>query len=254
VIERHDRGPVAVLRLRHHKGNALDLELLAALTEELGRVERDGSQALVLTGHGSIFSAGVNLFRVLDGGEGYLRRFLPALSEALRLLFTYPKPVVAAVNGHAIAGGWALACACDYRVMADGYGKLGMPELQVGVPYPPLVLEVLRSATPATLLSQLVFGGRTFTGGEAFAAGLVEESASPEEVVDRAVARAATLGELPVAAFHAAKLQLRAPGLERAAAAAAAEEEVLASWAAPETQTAIRRYLEGALGRAKDEG
>jgi enoyl-CoA hydratase len=249
VIESYHQGSVAVLRLCHHKANALDLELLQAVEGELDRLEREDCRAVVLTGHGSIFSAGVNLFRVLDGGEGYLRRFLPALSGALRRLFTFPKPLVAAVNGHAIAGGWAIACAADYRVMADGYGKLGMPELQVGVSYPPLVLEVLRFAVPPGVLSQLVFAGRSFTGAEAAARGLVEACAPPSEVMERAVETARGMGDLPSQAFHAAKLQLRRPAIERAAAAAAAEEEVLAHWCSVEAQEAIRRYLEGALGK-----
>ena len=83
-----------------------------------------------------------------------MRSFLPALSAAFLAVFCSGKPVVAAVNGHAIAGGAILACACDRRVMDDSGGQFGVTELRVGVPFPPVALEILgtRSASdpPAT--------------------------------------------------------------------------------------------------------
>ena len=249
MIERRREGDVVVVQLKHNKANALDLELLQALEAELAAAEADGL-AVVLTGSGSIFSAGVNLFRVLDGGAPYLERFLPALDSALRRLFTYPRPVVAAVNGHAMAGGWILACACDYRVMAIGYGKLGTPELQVGVPFPPIPLEVLRAAMPPRHLQAMALAGKTFTGDEALRAGLVEEALPPEEVVARAVAVAAEMAKVPAEAYRLTKLQLRRPALDRADAAAEVGEAVRAAWMDEGTARVIRGYLERVVGKA----
>ena len=249
MIQRQERGDVAVLALEHHKANALDLELLEALEAELARAEGDGTRALVLTGRGSIFSAGVNLFRVLDGGREYLERFLPALDGAARRLFTFPRPVVAAINGHAMAGGWVLACACDVRVMADGYGKIGLPELRVGVPFPALLLEVVRAATPSHLLEELILGGRTFTGAEAAVRGLVGEAVEPGVVVERAVERAEELARLAADAYAMTKARLRRPYLEQGRSSDAERAAVLEAWAAPATLETIRGYLEGALGK-----
>jgi enoyl-CoA hydratase len=249
VIEIRQEDGVRVLQMRHHKANALDAELLAALEDALAGAEAAGD-AVVLTGSGSIFSAGVNLFRVLDGGAEYLEGFLPVLDSALRRLFSFARPAVAAVNGHAMAGGWILACACDYRVMALGYGKLGTPELQVGVPFPPVPLEVLRSAMPPQHLQAMALAGKTFNGEEALRAGLVEEALAPGDVVGRAVAVAEQLARVPAAAYRLTKLQLRQPYLDRAGAASGVLAEVRAAWMAPETATVIRGYLERVVGKA----
>ena len=148
MVELETREDIALLRLAHGKVSAFDLELLERIAEELDNIEASSSRAVVITGSGGTFSAGVDLFRVLDGGESYLRQFLPALTRVLIRLYTFPRPVVAAINGHAIAGGCVLACACDYRLMAIGRGTIGVPELVVGVPFPLIALEILRDVLP----------------------------------------------------------------------------------------------------------
>ncbi len=116
MVEVETREDIALLRLAHGKVSAFDLELVVRIAEELDRMVASTSRAVVITGTGGTFSAGVDLFRVLDGGESYLRQFLPALNRAFVKLYTFPRPVVAAINGHAIAGGCVLGCACDYRL------------------------------------------------------------------------------------------------------------------------------------------
>ena len=248
MIERSQEGAVTVLQLQHKKANALDVELLGALDAEIAAAERAG-QALVITGSGSIFSAGVDLFRLLAGGDAYLDEFLPALDRLLLRLFTYPRPAVAAVNGHAMAGGWILACACDYRVVAVGQGKLGTPELQVGVAFPPIALETVRFATPAAQLSALVLLGRTFDGDEALRAGLAEEALPPAAVLSRALAVAQSLAQIPAAAFRLTKAQLRAPFVTRAEQAHDIAAAVRAQWRDGNTAAVIRAYLERVVGK-----
>lgn len=249
MIERRDEGAVTVLEMQHKKANALDFELLAGLEEALADAQRAG-RAVVLTGTRSIFSAGVDLFRVLDGGAAYLDSFLPALDSALQRLFAFPRPVVAAVNGHAMAGGWILACSCDYRVASLAAGKLGLPELQVGVAFPPIAVETVRFATPASQLHALVFAGRTYTGEEALRCGLVEEAVAAEEVLPRAIAVAQQLARVPADAYRLTKEQLRAPTLERVAAAAETAAAVRAQWMDPATASSIRSYMDRVVGRS----
>src|SRR5262245_53462848 len=134
MIERTLHEGILTLRLAHRKASALDIELLDALLRELDGAVED-VRAIILTGTGSIFSAGVDLFRLTQEGADYVRRFLPLLSRAVRALFAFPKPVVAAVNGHAIAGGCIMVLAADARLMAEGRGRIGIPELLVGVPF-----------------------------------------------------------------------------------------------------------------------
>jgi len=104
MIERETSGQVVVLRMAHGKVNALDLDLLTALTGTLDELAADGPP-LVLTGRGTAFSAGVDLRRIVGEPRQDPDAYLRALARTFRTLFGYPGPTVAAVNGHAIAGG-----------------------------------------------------------------------------------------------------------------------------------------------------
>ncbi len=250
MIQREQKGGVLVLRMEHGKANAIDTELLDDLCAALR--DAAGAPAVVLTGAGAMFSAGVDLFRVVDGGRAYLDRFLPALSDALVQLFSFERPVVAAINGHAIAGGCLLACACDYRVMADGGGRIGVPELLVGVPMPAVPLEVLRAALAPNQVNDLLITGRTVGPADALARGLVDEVVPEAEVEPRALALAASLAAVPAAAFAHTKRALRRPALARMEATRAADHEELAPvWASPATIEHIRGYLERTVKRSR---
>lgn len=256
MIHQELHGPITVLRMDHGKVNALDSELfdeLGAALEDVaatdGAPDTEG-RAVVLTGTGRAFSAGVDLFRVVEGGRGYLESFLPALTRGLLALFTFRQPVIAAINGHAVAGGAILACACDARLMARGSGRIGVPELKVGVPYPRLALEVLRFAVGARHLQELVYGGSTYPPEEARARGLVDEVVDGEKLMDLAMERAGAFAALPARAFHHTKKALRRPALERwEADAPSSDPQVLEMWSAPETLDAIRVYLKATVGR-----
>ena len=147
MIETADHDGIAVLTLNHGPVNALDLELLTAVPESLAAVA--SARAVVLTGRGRSFSAGVDLKQIVNGGVPYVEMFLPALSLAMLSLFEHPAPVVAAVNGHALAGGCVLAAACDIRLMSGG--TIGLTELTVGVPFPTVPLEIMRHAAGPAL-------------------------------------------------------------------------------------------------------
>lgn len=236
---------ILTLRLAHGKANALDLDLVTALGDAVTRVSADpGVRAVVLVGSGSIFCAGVDLYHLLDGGSGYVRAFVPRMVEAFRRLFACEKPVVAAINGHAIAGGCVLAAACDYRLMAAGGARIGVPELRVGLPFPLVAIEILRFATSTAHLQEIVYRGMTYTTAEAYERGLVDEVVELASLAARAAEVADRLGAEPAARFRLTKRQLRAPTLAAIAAhAAETDEAVLAVWQQPETAAAIRAYL-----------
>jgi enoyl-CoA hydratase len=247
-IEREGQGPIVVLRMERGRANALDLELLNALDESLQELDDQEIGAVILTGTGSIFSAGVDLFRVLDTDRDYLVDFLGTLHWALRRLFTFPRPVVAAVNGHAIAGGCILVCACDHRVMADAEGRIGVPELRVGVPFPTAPLEVLRFAVPRQLLQTLTYTGKTYGPADALSWGLVDELVAPDELMDRAVAAAGQLAAIPPGSFEVTKQHLRRPTVERIDALLGEIDEVVTRlWNDPAIREHIREYLDRTL-------
>jgi enoyl-CoA hydratase len=238
------RGSIAVLTLAHGKANAFDLELCEALIERFRECRDSSCAAVVMTGHGQMFSAGVDLLRVVNDGAPYVARFLPALSNALEAVFTYPRPLVAAVNGHAIAGGCILACAADRRLMARNDGRIGVPELLVGVPFPPVPLEIVRFAAAAESAADLLLGGATVKADAALEFGLIDAVVEPHALLEGAIAAAETLASRPAAAFALTKAQLRAPALERMRTGRARwDAEVERLWAAPETLDAIRRYI-----------
>ena len=116
MIELSRRGGIAVLTMAHGKANALDIEFCDAIVAEFNRLRGAPERAVVLTGQGGMFSAGVNLLKLSDGGVDYVRRFLPALHRLYETIFFFGKPVIAAVNGHAIAGGCVLECCADKRI------------------------------------------------------------------------------------------------------------------------------------------
>src|SRR5262245_17640990 len=111
------RGHIAILKMQRGKASALDDEFTQAIIDVLGDLAGSKSKAVVLTGTGTIFSAGVDLIRLQSGGTAYIQRFVPLLSKFVLALLDFPKPLISAINGHAVAGGCVMACATDYRIM-----------------------------------------------------------------------------------------------------------------------------------------
>jgi enoyl-CoA hydratase len=249
VITRDDSGFIAVLRLSHGKVSALDTDLCHALVRELEQIAASDAHALVITGSGSAFSAGVDLFRVLDGSAAYLTQFLPAMEAFFRTLLTFPKPAVAAVNGHAIAGGCIIASACDYRVMAEGSARIGIPELVVGVPFPPLPFEIVKARVSPTAFRDLVFTGRTVPPPEALALGLIDDIAPLDVLMARARHAAERLATIPPMTFALTKRTFTDPLLERVRHAASLNDDVLEAWKSPAVQARMRAYVEQTVGK-----
>ena len=192
----------------------------------------------------------MDLFQVLDGGAEYLARFLPALDTFLRTLLTFPKPAVAAVNGHAIAGGCIIAAACDHRIMADGPGRIGVPELLVGVPFPALPFEIVGARVGPSTFRELVYSGRTVLAAEARELGLVDEIAPPAALVDRACEAAARLASIPATSFALTKRTFNAALLDRVRAASSLNSEALDAWRSPEVLARMREYVSKPFDRS----
>jgi enoyl-CoA hydratase len=244
MIELEHQGDVALLTLAHGKVNAFDLELLRELGAALGEIEAAG--AVVITGRGSVFSAGVDLARVDAEPAEYLADFLAELDAFFRRLLLFPRPVVAAVNGHALAGGWVTACAADVRLAAAGDATVGVTELAVGVPFPRSAFEAFRLATPAPLVASLVMRARRVPVAEAAAMGMIDELVPAERLLPRAFEIAREMAPVPSAAVAATKRQLRAGGL------GAAEDDVAETfrqWNAPDARRRIHEFVESLRAR-----
>ncbi len=240
---------VTVLRLNHGPVSAMDLELLEAVRAEVAKCAADDT-AIVITGTGRAFSAGVDLRRILDGGADYVERFLPALTGVFEDVLRYRRPVVVAVNGHAIAGGCVLACCADIRLMAEGKGRIGVPELLVGVPFPAMGLAAVRIATGDRGIQEIIYTGATYLPEEAQRRGLVDEVVAPDDLLERAVGRAEQMAAIPPAAYWQTKQSLRSPMLEWATGPAArrADAEMTDTWKSDDAAAAIAAYVEKTLG------
>jgi enoyl-CoA hydratase len=244
MIELETIDRVAVVRMQHGRANALDSEFCEALAARFAELRGDGAEAVVLTGAGSIFSAGVDLKRVGAEGPDYVRAFLPALHRLYEEIYFHPKPVVAAINGHAVAGGAILACCADRRIMGHEAGRIGVTELLVGVPFPALAFEILRASVPAEYLVEFAYSGATYMTDDALECGWVDEIAEPEELLEDAVAVAKELATISPAAFAETKSQIRAPVAERyRSAGEATDEAVTALWCADDTLARVRSYV-----------
>jgi enoyl-CoA hydratase len=239
MLEFEERDDVTIVRMAHGKVNALDVELLQAIAKAFAGLEP--GRAVVLTGTGRSFSAGVDLKRITDGGLDYVRVFRPSLSAAVLAVFDHPGPVVAAVNGHAIAGGCVLAAAGDRRLMSGG--TIGLTEMRVGVPFPAVPMEVMRHVMgPA--IRRLVWDAELLDPAAAQAAGLVDEVIAPESLLEAAVAAAARLARITPEVFAYTKRQLQGPARDRLASVSQAEVDASTRmWASPAVQDAINGFM-----------
>jgi enoyl-CoA hydratase len=232
---------VTVVRFDHPPVNALDLNSLEDIIASMRSVEGP----VVLTGAGRCFSAGVDLRAIVDGGAEYAERFVTALSEAFLAVFDHPAPVIAAVNGHAIAGGCVFAMCADLRLMSAG--TVGLTELSVGVPFPVAALEICRFAM-GTSLARAALQANTIDADTALARGWIDGVVSNDELVPQAIATARELGQYAPAVYAATKRQLHRPTRAAIDAGAHTDAKVRASWITEETRGRIAAFVE-ALAR-----
>src|SRR3954471_24864484 len=237
------QGAVAVLRLENGKANSISPAFLERLEGLLGQIA--DARAAVIVGQGSAFSAGLDLPSLVDLDRATMRRFIGHFDAVMLRVFELPLPLVAAVNGHAIAGGCVLALQADVRIGADvEKARLGLNETQLGIGLPAAVLETLRAQVPASSLTPIALEGRLLTPREALRLGLLHEVVPEAELLERAVARAAALAALPPAGARMVKASLRRPV---AAAARALEEDEadrwIDTWFAPESQARLRETV-----------
>jgi enoyl-CoA hydratase/carnithine racemase len=192
IIELERRGDVWVLHMRNgeNRFNRTSVDALHAALDEVQATE--GPVALVTTGEGKFYSNGLDLDWVLAGGDGTVG-FIDDVHRLLGRVLGLDMVTVAAVNGHAFAGGAMLATAHDYRVMRLDRGYWCLPEVDLGLPLTPGMYAVVAAHLPRPTLSDAALSGRRYSGPDALEAGIVDELVRDHEVLDRAVARAAEL-------------------------------------------------------------
>ena len=174
------------------------------------------AKAVVITGQGKIFSAGVDLKRLAKVAPTTCANSCRLCISSMTRCFIIPKPVVAAVNGHAIAGGGVLSCCADRRIMARGIGRIGITELLVGVPFPALAFEIVRFAVPPRYLAEFALGGATYPSDAALQRGWVDEVVEPDALMHARHGRGKAFAALSPPAFRADQ-DANPPGRDRTA-------------------------------------
>ena len=250
LIETTDHGDIRGIRLARPPVNALNTELCRALIEAINRALDDGVRGIVLAGNPKIFSAGMDVPYLLSLGDNR-----PALLDAWQAFFGAARtlaesriPVVAALTGHAPAGGCVLALCCDYRVMARSVDTarpfaIGLNETEVGLVVPEGIQRLMRRVVGPYRAERLLVAGEMVPAEHALQIGLVDELVDQHDVTARAVAWLEKLLRLP----HHPMLQTRAlarrdliealdPGLIQL-------ERFVDAWHAPDTQAALHALV-----------
>jgi enoyl-CoA hydratase len=235
-------GEVAVVRIDRPPANAMNLELLHEGAELLDGLERDEPGAVLLTGRPRFFSAGVDLKLVPTLGPDQQREMVDAINRLFTLWYSFPRPVVCAVTGHAIAGGMILALCGDYRVGA-GEGQIGLTEVRAGVPYPACALEVVRAELSPSAARRLALRADLIDPEAALGLGVLDEVVPASEVEPRALEVARELAELPALAYSRTKSALRAESIASMQAVLAGGDPSLAGWLDPDAPEAATKLL-----------
>ncbi len=240
----HDGG-VRLLTLERPPANALDETLLAGLTTALDDARETASvRAVVLTGAGAFFSGGFDLSAPRRDAER---------SDALRVLYrdshlrllTFPKPTLAMLGGHAVAGGLVLVLACDYRLGAEGDYKVGLNEVAIGASFPRVAMEIVRLRLPHARAAELLLGAAVYPAGQATRLGIVDELLPAEKLADTVLRRAARMGAFPREAYAHTKAALVEDAVRRVMSESPdADARAAAVWMTPESRAARARQRE----------
>ena len=208
---------IATVVLQRGKVNALNDAVINELRSCLQDLEKDrDTQAIILTGSGSFFSFGFDVPEFLSYTKAAFAAFIANFTDFHTYLFLYPKPVVAALNGHTIAGGCMLAIACDRRVMAAGKGKIGLNEIAFGAAVFASSAEILRFLAGSANAARILYSGTMYPPEEATRLGLVDEVTAESDLMVKAGTIARDMASKPIPAFAAIKSLLRKPVIDEA--------------------------------------
>lgn len=184
---------VAIVRVDDGKANALGHETIDAFVDALDRAEAD-ADAVAIFGRPGRFSAGFDLGVMKEGADA-AQRLVGKGAELFMRLYGFPRPVVVGCTGHALAAGALLLLSCDERVGVDTDVKIGLPEVSIGMPLPRFGVELARDRLTPKEFTRATMLATIYSPAEAVEAGFLDEIASPVDLEEHVVSRAAELGK-----------------------------------------------------------
>ena len=204
---------LGLVTLDDGKVNAMSLRFFSALNAALDAAQRDEPRALLITGRPGVFSAGLDLKLLPTLPTEQLQDTLRAFGRTMLRVFTFPIPTVAAVSGHAIAGGAMLMFACDLRHAADGPFRIHLNEVAIGLALPTWAIALAQAAVPPRWHTEAILHARLYSPAEALTREIVDRVAPPERLLEVARAAAAPLRTLDPKAYATAKARHREPAV-----------------------------------------
>jgi len=206
---------VATVCLARGKVNALNGDVIQDLADTFRDLEADdGVRAVILTGSGKFFSFGFDIPEFLNYPRTEFTKYLDSFSKFSSYLFQFPKPVVAALNGHTVAGGCMLAIACDHRMMVGGKAKIALNEIGFGSSVFAGSVEMLRYCIGSNNAEDVLFSGKMYTAEEARQIGLIDDITPVEQLKGESERVAREYADKDPRAFAGIKNLLRKPVVE----------------------------------------
>jgi len=242
LVRVEDRDGIAVVPLHRPPANAFAPELVARLRGAL--TETAGARALVLaSANPGIFSAGWDLPRIAALNRAEMSEYFDSFCDLVREIFTHSAPVIAALPGHAIAGGLIVACAADERYAAEGAARFGLSEVALGVPLPACCLELFAYVLGPRRMERLTASAENLPAAEALALGLLDRVVAAAGLFDASLERAQRLARGSAAAYAEVKRRARADALARFDAARK-NDPFLDFWFGPDARNRIAALIE----------
>ncbi len=212
-------GECGIIRMDDGKANAMDAAFFAGLDRAMDEAEASRCRGLVFAGRPGFFSGGLNVKTLPTLDPGQLKQLHRSFAHTMARAALLPVPTVAACAGHAVAGGFILALACDLRLVEEGPFRLQMNEVLIGIALPSWVLAIAQAVVPPQRHAEVLLHGKAYAPREAVAAGFFDELAMPgSDLVALAKERLAPLASLNPQAYALSKRRMRGPAIERALA------------------------------------
>lgn len=238
---------VAVIKFSKKVTNAMDLQLVRELSACLNAAEEDPSvSGLVLTSaNDKFFSIGFDIPVLISLERKGFREFYRAFNRLCIDLYAFPKPTVAAINGHAVAGGCIIAICCDYRFIAEGKKLMGLNEIKLGVPLPYPADRILRQIVDDRSARRILDTGDFFPPGETFRMGLVDGVMPAEGVLPASVEKVKAIASSSLNAYRIIKQNRTGKVVAQIRDGLAERESIfIEMWYSAETRRALRSALE----------
>ncbi len=235
-------GNLARVRMDDGRGNAMGSAMLASLREAF--VTARDADAVLLTGRARVFCGGLDLLEVGPMGREQLFQFLALFHDAMREVYAFPRPVVVAAAGSAVAGGAILICCGDERIGARDEGVVGVNEVRLGIPFPASAMEMVASVLSRVEATRALLFGDLYGKDEALRGGWFHRLVEPGDLEREAGLRARDAATIPSSAFEPVKRELRAAALERMDARRAESHAVFVdAWTGPVAQARIGKIV-----------